>query len=79
MSDTAWVKLATRFFSVMFGAHHTTSWTHGDWDHGKESGRFFLYFTLDGAAADKAKAALDRAGVLCNEHLDGPQHYEDGK
>jgi len=72
----AWLKMATTFFTVMFGAHHTTSWTEGNWNRGNERrGGFFLYFTIDEEQGKKARAALESAGVLCHEVLDGPRSY----
>ena len=71
-----WVKLFAHFLAVMFGAHHTTSWSAGEWDHGHDRGGWFLYFTIDAEMASKAKAALERDGALCHEILDGSRHYE---
>lgn len=71
-----WLKLAATFFSVMLGAHHTTSWTEGSWSRAATGrGEFFLYFTIDGEQARRARAALEAADCLCHEVLDGPHSY----
>jgi hypothetical protein len=74
-SMNAWIQMFTRFVQVMFGARHTVSWNEGDWTRGERKGKYFLYFTVDEEAAAKAKDALENAGVLCHEILDGPQRF----
>lgn len=74
-----WVKVFTHFLAVMFGSHIPTAWTDGTWDKKEtteiRAGGFFLYFTVDGDAGRRARAALQVAGVLGKRIEDMPHNW----
>ncbi len=70
-----WMKVAAQFFRVFVASGHDVSWMEGRWDAPARQGRFLIYVTTDEKVVDRAKAALEAAGVLCHIVLDGSRVF----
>lgn len=72
-NDVRWLR---EFWDTMQAAGHDTSWSTGTISkNGAPATPYFLYLTTDATRGAAARAALEKAGVLCTTPLAGPRHY----